>query len=130
MSRTAAMLAAALALIALTPACVADNKETIINRTNAIYTNIKLIVTDPDVSAMISEDAMKGLAEAERAYLEAVQAFENAGLDSAAGKSALQTIVGCADTILAVIDALDMLDQYEPVIAAARLSIKLLKVNI
>lgn len=130
MSRTAAMLAAALALIALTPACVADNKETIINRTNAIYTNIKLIVTDPDVSAMISEDAMKSLIEAERVYLEAVQALENADLDSAAGKSALQTIVGCADTILAVIDALDMLDQYEPVIAAARLSIKLLKVNI
>ncbi|MGD9825771.1 hypothetical protein [Desulfobacter sp.] len=129
MNRTAAMFAAALGLIALIQSCT-DNKTTIINRTNAIYTNIKLIVTDPDVSAMISEDAMRNLAEAERVYLEAVQVLENADLDSESGKNALGIIVDCADTILVVIDALDVMEQYEPVITAARLSVKLLRTNI
>lgn len=129
MSKTIAMFAAALALIAITPACT-DNKTTILNRTNAIYKNIKLIVTDPEIAAMISDDAMATLAEAERVYLLAVQAFENVELDSDNGKSALQTIVDCADIILTVIDTLDVLDQYEPVITTARLSVELLKVNI
>ncbi len=129
MSRTAAMFAAALGLIALTQSCT-DNKTTIINRTNAIYANIKLIVTDKAVSSIISDDAMGRLAEAERLYLEAVQVLESADLTSDDGKSALQTIVDCADIILTVIDTLDVLDKYEPVITAARLSVELLKTNI
>ena len=36
----------------------------------------------------------------------------------------------CTDIILTVIDTLDVLDQYEPVITTARLSVELLKVNI
>lgn len=104
------------------------NKTEIINRTNAIYKNIKLIVTDPEISPLLSEDAHKSLIEAERMYLEAVQALEESeGINSDSGKSALGTIVSCADTLLSVLDSVGVLDKYQPVITAARVSVKLLK---
>lgn len=124
------LFAAALALISLSAGCTMDNKDKVIARTNAIYKNIKLIVTDPEIKPLISDDATTALIEAERAYLEAVQLLESSTLDTDDGRSALSTIVNCADTLLTVIDGLNICGQYEPVITAARLSVGLLKNNL
>ena len=80
---------------------------------------------------MISEDATAALVEAERIYLEAVQALEESeDLNCDTGKAALQTIVSCADTVLRVTDTIDVLEEYEPVITAVRVPVKLLKTNL
>lgn len=108
-----------------------ESKANIINRTNGIYKNIKLIVTDEAVSKMISNDATVALVEAERIYLEAIHAFkESEDLNSHTGIAALQPIVSCADTVLTVIDTIDVPEEYDPVITAVRFSVKLLKTNL
>lgn len=130
MFKMATVFAAGLALIAMATGCT-ESKTDIINHTNAVYKNIKVIVTDEEISAMIPDDTMAALADAERVYLEAVQVLEQSdSIDSATGRNALLTIVTCADVILKVIDTLDVLEKYEPVITAARLSVKLLRSNI
>lgn len=130
MLKMATVFAAGLSLIALT-GCQLNNKEDVLNRTNAIYKNIKVIVTDEEVSALLSDDAKEKLKEAERIYLAAVQTLEaSEGVSSSKGKVALCTIVSCADTILSVIDTLNITGKYEPVITAARVATKLLKTNI
>lgn len=129
MSRTITMWMAALALIGLTSGCM-DNKKSLLNNVNAVYTNVKLIVNDPVVREMISDDAWEGLKEAETAYLSAVLILNETELDSEDGKTALATIVSCADILLTIVDGLNVCGQYEPVITAARLSVGLLKNNL
>ncbi len=129
MVQTISIFVAAMALMSVVIRCN-DCKSDIINRTNEIYKNIKLIVADEAVSEMISDDAMAGLLEAERIYLEAVQVLESVDLASAEGKAALLTILSCADTILIVIDTIDVREEYEPVITAVRVALKLLKTNL
>jgi len=130
MVQTISVFVAAMALTSVVIGCN-DSKANIINRTNEIYKNIKLIVTDEAVSKTISDDATAALVEAERIYLEAVHALEESeDLNSDTGRAALQTIVTCADTVLTVIDTIDVLEEYEPVITAVGVAVNLLKTNI
>lgn len=124
------LFAFAMALIVVLPGCM-DDQSKVLARTNAIYQNIRLIVTDPEVSAMIPDMAMHKLAKAERIYLEAARILENADVGSEHQQTALQTIMDCADIFLTVVDDLGKLaPQYQPAITATRLSVKLLKANI
>jgi hypothetical protein len=129
MVQTISVFVAAMALMSAVVECN-DSKSDIIKRTNGIYKNIKLIVTDEGVSEMIPDDAKAGLSEAEQKYLEAVQILEGVDLASDDGKAALLTIVSCADITLTVIDTIDVREEYEPVITAVRVAVNLLKTNI
>lgn len=129
MVQTISVFVAAMALMSVVIGSN-DSKSDVIKRTNEIYKNVKLIITDQAVSEMIPDDAIAGLLEAERRYLEAVQVLESVDLTSADGKAALLTIVSCADTTLTVINTIDVLEEYEPVITAVRVAVDLLKTNI
>ncbi|WP_321418978.1 hypothetical protein [uncultured Desulfobacter sp.] len=129
MVQTISVFVAAIALMSVVIECN-DSKSDIIKRTNGIYKNIKVIVSDEGVSGMITDDAKAGLFEAEQKYLETVQILESVDLESADGKAALLSIVSCADTTLTVIDTIDVLEEYEPVITAVRVAVDRIKTNI
>jgi len=130
MVQTMSVFVAAMALTSVVIGCNAS-KACIINRMNEIYKNIKLIFTDEAISKMISDDATAALVEAERIYLEAVHDLEESeDLNSDTSRAALQTIVSCADTVLAVTDTIDVLEEYESVITAVRVPVDLLKTNL
>lgn len=130
MVQTISVFVAAMALTSVVIGCN-GSKADITNRTKEIYKNVKLIFTDEAVSKTISDDATAALVETERIYLEAVQALEGSeNLNSDTGRAALQTIVSCTDTVLTVIDTIDVLEEYEAVITAVRVSVKVLKTNL
>jgi len=92
MVQSISVFVAAMALTSVVIGCN-DSKVNIINRTNGIYKNIKLIVTDEAVSKTISDDATAALVEAERIYLEAIQALEESeDLNSDPGRLALEPV--------------------------------------
>lgn len=116
-----------LVMVVILLGCNMD-KDKILSETNSIYLDIKTVVTDPAVSVLIPEKQMEKLAAAEQKYLKAVALLKNTeSIDTDNGKVTLKTIIECADTILEVIDALDLVGRYQAEIAAARVSIKVLK---
>ena len=116
-----------LAMAVIMPGCTMD-KDEILSETNSIYLDIKTVVTDPAVSVLIPEKQMEKLAAAEQKYLKAVAILKNTdSIDTEDGKITLKNIIDCADTILEVIDALDLVGRYQAEIASARVSLKVLK---
>lgn len=108
-------------------ACQSITKDQIIEKSNAIYTSIKIVVTDPVVSASLGPDRMAVLATAERVYLTSVKALSGTDLDTDVGKSAVKAIVECGTAIISELDGVSAVDKYQAEIAAARIAIKLLQ---
>ena len=110
------------ALIGLTAACDEVTPEKAAKTINAIYLDIKTIVTDPEVRAPISDEDMFNLQSAERKYLIAAEKYKLYG-----GAEHIDTIMLCADTFLSVFveDKLDERQQQR--LAAVRVAIKVLK---
>lgn len=97
--------------------------EKIIKTSNALYLDIKTIVTDPEVAAGIPPATMERLADLERTYLEAVQVLRDRP-DSA---EPLDMLVFCADEILTIINGTPMTGKYQSAVAAIRISIGILR---
>lgn len=100
-----------------------DSKE-ILKTTNALYLDIKTVVTDPAIQPGISTEALDKLVVIEMNYLMAASKLKEVG---AADMKPLSVIISCADEILGILDALVLDGKYERQISAIRLSIKILK---
>lgn len=116
-----------LVMVIMLSACQSITKDQIIEKSNAIYTGIKIAVTDPVVSTALGPDRMAVLATAERVYLTSVKALSESDIDTDVGKSAVKAIVECVTAILSELDGVSAVDKYQAEIAAARIAIKLLQ---
>jgi hypothetical protein len=100
-----------------------DSKE-ILKTTNALYLDIKTVVTDPAIQPGISTETLDKLVVIEQNYLMAALKLQEMGDGN---KEPLSIIIGCGDEILGIIDTLVLDGKYERQISAIRLSIKILK---
>jgi len=132
--------AAIMFMIMMSISCVskqvnlADNPEDLVKRTNAIYLDIKTVVTDPEVQPLLSSDTMMMLKDLEQKYLFAANALK--GLEFSETDPTV-TIVNCTDTILNIIDYVvlqqtntEKINKYAKHIAAVRISLKVLRNHI
>ncbi len=92
---------------------------------NALYLDIKTIVTDPNVRPLIPPDKMADLAALERIYLEAVMNLEASKAPD--DKIDLTTIVDCGSALLGIIDEIALDGKYARQLEAVQLGIKVLK---
>jgi hypothetical protein len=97
--------------------------DKIIKTSNALYLDIKTIVTDPEVAAGIPPSTMARLADLERNYLEAVQVLR----DRPESTEPLDVLVYCADEILIIINGAPLPAGYQSAVAAIRISIGILR---
>ena len=104
--------------------CDGMNKDRVIVKTNAIYKNVKVILTDPVVGERLSEERKEQLRIVERVYLEAAERLEGLeSLDGVEGKEILGEIVECCEILLDVIDGLEVGEEYEEVVEVVRLRV-------
>jgi hypothetical protein len=100
-----------------------NSDERLIRVSNAIYLDVKTVVTDPAIMEDISPEKLEKLAELERTYLEAVSILKRMPKD----EGALTMLVFCADELLIIVDDLDKYGKYRDVVTTIRISTKLLK---
>lgn len=100
-----------------------NSEERLIRVSNAIYLDVKTVVTDPAIMEDISPERLEKLAELERTYLEAVSILKRMPKD----EGALTMLVFCADELLILVDDLDKYGKYKDVVTTIRISTKLLK---
>jgi len=100
-----------------------NSEERLIRVSNAIYLDVKTVVTDPAIMEDISPERLEKLAELERTYLETVSILKRMPKD----EGALEMLVFCADELLIIVDDLDKYGKYRDVVTTIRISTKLLK---
>ena len=105
-----------------------QSKEKLLAEMNTIYLDVRTVITDPLVLPLIPEDKLSILQEAEKKYLDAVAILKTIDSEDTTDKKAkLRTIIECADTILSVLDSLPISSSHKLELAAARVSINILK---
>lgn len=102
---------------------VTDNK--VLKTANAIYLDIRTVVTDPEVMPMFTPGEIERLADLERKYLEVADTLRAFPDDS----EAIEQLSWIAAEILYVINSVQV-EKYRPYVAAIRISIKLLRNHI
>jgi len=95
----------------------------LLSTTDRLYTSIKIVVTDPEVRPLFSDEDMARLAELEQTYLAATETLR-ANPDDA---GAIEVIAGVATDILMIVNGTEFTDKYRPAVAAIRISINILK---
>jgi len=101
-----------------------EDPDKMLKITNALYLDIKTVVTDPEIKPMIPDKTVERLVVVEQVYLKAASALKSNKSDA---QRPLATIVGCADEILDIIGTLVLDGSYDRQLAAIRLSVKILK---
>lgn len=102
---------------------VTENK--VLKTANAIYLDIRTIVTDPEVKPMFTDKELDRMAELEQEYLEAAKILRAFPDDA----GAIDQLSWVATEILYTINAVKV-EKYRPYVAAIRISIKLLRNHI
>jgi len=118
------ILAALVTLVITATGCTTAQ---VLRSIDAAYRAVRMILTDPAVSAQISSGDMDQLADIERQYLKAADDIRNTGVDNA---RPLSVIVDCADEFLVVLDKLVLDGTHEREINAIGLSVRFLRKQI
>lgn len=95
----------------------------ILKTTDAIYRDIRIVVTDPEVRPMFSQNELDKLAELEEQYLEVVEIL----VEYPSDEDAIQRISWLATEVLGIFEQVTFVDKARPYIAAIRISIQILK---
>lgn len=98
----------------------ADN---ILKTTDAIYRDIRIVVTDPEVKPMFSPEELEKMAKLEAQYLDVVETLQMYPNDA----DAIQQISWLATEVLGVFEQVAYVEKTRPYIAAIRISIQILK---
>ena len=89
---------------------------------NAIYLDIRTVITDPEVMTLFAPKELERLAELERQYLEVADTLRAFPDDA----QAIEKLSWIATEILVTLNQIQA-EKYRPYIAAIRISISLLK---
>jgi hypothetical protein len=95
----------------------------ILKTTDAIYRDIRIVVTDPEVKPMFSQKELEKMAKLEAQYLDVVETLQMYPNDSAA----IQQISWLATEVLGIFEQVAYVEKTRPYIAAIRISIQILK---
>lgn len=99
------------------------NTNRVLKTTQAIYLDVRTVVTDPEVMPLFAPAELERLADLERQYLEVAERMEAFPDDG----EAIEQVSYLAGEILGIIDEVEFVDGAKPYIAAIRISIQLLK---
>ena len=102
---------------------VTDNK--VLKTANAIYLDVRTVITDPEVMPMFTPGELERLSDLERKYLEVADTLRAFPDDS----EAIEQLSWIATEILYTINSVQV-EKYRPYVAAIRISIKLLRNHI
>lgn len=107
--------------------CVKPNgpatENSVLKTANAIYLDIRAVVTDPEVKPMFSPKELGKLAELEERYLSGVDMLKQYPDDA----EAVQKISYLATEVLGIFEQVTFIDKVGPYVAAIRISIKVLR---
>jgi len=117
------LLALAVILMAMTVSPGCTETKDLVKTSNALYLDIKTIVTDPEVAAGIPPETMARLASLERTYLEAANVLR----DRPESTEPMEVLAYCADEILTLLTGMTVTGKYQSAISAVRISVKLLR---
>lgn len=113
-------------LILVLPSCVmtgTGSKDTsLLDVTDTLYEDIKIVVTDPDLRPLFSQETLERLQGLEEDYLEAKVVLEGYPEDA----EALQKLMYISEEILAIIGD-NKAEKLRPYIAGIRVSIQILQ---
>lgn len=116
-------------LLSLFYSCDEPDKESILKKTNLVYVNIKMIVTDEYISTLIPEKYHEVLKEVEIEYLAAIEILQENSLEDIKGETALDTIISCGTKILDILDDTVLPEKYKTKIEVSRSLLKVLLAN-
>ena len=97
--------------------------EKILATTDRIYTDIRIVVTDPEVRTLFSKDTLNKLSELETKYLATTERLKMVPDDA----EAIEFLSMYATEALAIFGDVTMIEKYRPYMAMIRISIKLLR---
>lgn len=122
---------ATLFLMALALGCVPKSgdpvtESRVLKTANAIYLDVRTVVTDPEVKPLFFPRDLEKLADLEQQYLEAAAVLELYPSD--AGAIAKVSYLG--GELLGLLDEVVVVEKYRSYLAAIRISIKLLRNHI
>lgn len=103
-----------------------EHVEKILNTTDKIYMDIRLVITSPEVLPMFTDEELKTLVELEKRYLEVVSILREYPDDS----SALKRISVIAEEILNVLELVSFVPAASPYVTAAKVSLRILQNHI
>ncbi len=92
---------------------------------NALYLDIKTIITDPAIKPMIPPGKLKRLADLERKYLAAVSRLKASKVPD--DKVDLAIIAECGSKLLGIVNSLVLEGKYSKELEAIKLGVKLLR---
>jgi hypothetical protein len=100
---------------------VTENK--VLKTADAIYRDIRIVVTDPEIKPMFSPKELEQLAELEDRYLAVVDVLKQYPDDA----EAIQKISYLATEVLGIFEQVTFVDKARPYVAAIRISIQILR---
>jgi hypothetical protein len=100
---------------------VTENK--VLKTTNAIYLDIRTVVTDPEIRPMFSPKELEKMAELEDRYLDVVDVLKQYPDDA----EAIQKISYLATEVLGIFEQVTYVEKVRPYVAAIRISIQILR---
>ncbi len=101
--------------------------DEVLRSANAIYLDIKTVVTAPGVREKIPPVVMVRLAQLELIYLSAAQDIKATGVENS---RPITVVVDCADEFLQIINTMALNGKYEKEIKAIGIAIDVLKNHI
>jgi hypothetical protein len=106
---------------ALSEGPVTENK--VLKTADAIYRDIRIVVTDPEIQPMFSPKELEQLASLEDRYLDGVDVLKQYPDDA----EAIQKISYLATEVLDIFEQVTFVDKARPYVAAIRISIQILR---
>jgi hypothetical protein len=100
---------------------VTENK--VLKTADAIYRDIRIVVTDPEIQPMFSPKELEQLASLEDRYLDGVDVLKQYPDDA----EAIQKISYLATEVLDIFEQVTFVDKARPYVAAIRISIQILR---
>ena len=98
----------------------------VLKTANAIYLDVRTVVTDPEVKSLFAPGDLKRLSDLERQYLEVADTLKQYPNDA----EAVTKISYLASEILDLLDEVAVIEKYRSYLAAIRISIKILRNHI
>jgi predicted RNA-binding protein with EMAP domain len=106
---------------ALSEGPVTENK--ILKTTQAIYMDVRTVVTDPEVITLFTAEELERMVELEKRYLQVADTLRAFPDDA----EAIEQISWIATEILTIIGDVESIEKYRPYVAAIRISIQVLR---
>lgn len=98
----------------------------LLKQSDTLYLVVKTIVTDPGVMPLLSRDTLEKLLILENSYLEAKKLYLS-GVDQ---RNIRTKLLSYAGKLIGIFEILPQMDKYKDQISAARVAVKIIKIQL